>query len=141
MTTDWKQDFILNHRVARLTTVATESRPHIVPIVYAYDGERLYTPIDEKPKRVGASSLQRIRDVQANPYVALVIDHYTEDWTRLAWVQVRGEAEIISSGARYTAAIALLHEKYPQYQKKPLDARPVIMVRPRRILGWRATIE
>jgi PPOX class probable F420-dependent enzyme len=141
METDWKQDFILNHRVARLATVTTETRPHIVPIVYAYDGELLYTPIDEKPKRVGAISLQRVRDVQANPYVALVIDHYTEDWTQLAWVQVRGQAEIVTSGARRAAGIALLHEKYPQYQTMPLDEHPVIIIRPRRILGWRATVK
>ncbi len=139
METDWKQNFILNHRVARLATVASETRPHIVPIVYAYDGELLYTPIDEKPKRVGAFSLQRVRDVQANPHVALVIDHYAEDWTQLAWVQVRGKAEIVASGARRAAAIALLHEKYPQYQTMPLDERPVIIIKPRRILGWRAT--
>jgi PPOX class probable F420-dependent enzyme len=140
MTTDWKQDFILNRRVARLATVAAEARPHIVPIVYAYDGVHLYTPIDEKPKRVGAFSLQRVRDVQANPHVAFVIDHYAEDWTQLAWVQVRGEATIVSSGARCAAATALLRKKYPQYQTMPLDKRPLIIIRPRRILGWRATV-
>jgi PPOX class probable F420-dependent enzyme len=140
MTTDWKHTFILNHRVARLATVGIEALPHIVPIVYAYDGERLYTPIDEKPKRVEAFSLQRVRDVQANPSVALVIDYYAEDWTQLAWVQVRGEAEIVASGARHAAAIALLREKYPQYQTMPLDERPVIVIRPRKILGWRATV-
>ena len=85
MPMDWKQDFILNHRVARLATVGAGVRPHIVPIVYACDGERFYTPIDEKLKRVGAFSLQRVRDVQANPHVALVIDHYAEDWAQLAW--------------------------------------------------------
>ena len=140
MTTDWKQDFILNHRVARLATVAAEARPHIVPIVYAYDGEHLYTPIDEKSKRVGAFSLQRVRDLQANSHVALVIDRYAEDWTQLAWVQIRGMAKIVATGSMHTVAVALLHEKYPQYQTMPLDQRPVIMIRPRRILGWRATL-
>ncbi len=138
MKKDWKQDFILNHRVARLATVGTEALPHIVPIVYAYDREHLYTPIDEKLKRVGALSLQRVRDVEANPHVALVIDRYSEDWTQLAWVQVRGKAEIVASGSRHAAAIALLHEKYPQYQTMPLDERPVIIIEPRRIVGWRA---
>ena len=141
MKTDWKQDFILNHRVARLATGATEAQLHIVPIVYAYDGEHLYTPIDEKPKRVGAFSLQRVRDVQANPHVALVIDHHAEDWTQLAWVQVRGKAEIVASGARCATAIALLYEKYPQYQMIPLDECPVIIIEPRKILGWRATVK
>jgi PPOX class probable F420-dependent enzyme len=99
MKMDWKQDFILNHRVARLATAAAEARPHIVPIVFVYDRERLCTPIDEKPKRVGTYSLQRVRDVQSNPHVALFIDHYAEDWTQMAWVQVRGKAEIVASGA------------------------------------------
>lgn len=139
METYWKQDFILNHRVARLATVGTGARPHIVPFVHAYYAERLYTPIDEKLKRVGAFSLQRMRDVQANPHVALVIDHYAEDWAQLAWVQIRGKAKIVASGARRPAAIALLHEKYPQFQTMPLDERPVIIIEPRKILGWRAT--
>ena len=139
MAKDWMQDFIMNHRVARLATVAAEARPHIIPIVYAYDGERLYTPIDAKPKRVEAFSLQRATDLQANPHVALVIDHYAEDWTQLAWVQVRGMAEIIISGALHATAVIMLHEKYLQYQTMPLDERPVIMITPRRILGWRAT--
>jgi PPOX class probable F420-dependent enzyme len=127
--------------VSRLATGASETRPHIVPIVYAYDGELLYTAIDEKPKRVGAFSLQRVRDVQANLHVALVIDHYVEDWTQLAWVQVRGQAEIVPSGARHDAGIALLHEKYPQYQPMSLDEHPVIIIRLRRIIGWRATVK
>ncbi len=130
--------FISNHRVARLATVDQEGQPHLVPIVYAFDGERLYTPIDEKPKRVEALKLRRVRNIFANPRVAILVDDYSEEWGRLAWVQIRGVAKILEEGAEHIHAVALLQAKYPQYAGMPLQNRPIIVVKPGHILSWSA---
>ena len=75
--------FLASRRVGRLATASADGRPHAVPVCYAFDGALLYTPIDEKPKRVGADRLLRVRNVRENPQVALVVDDYDEDWSNL----------------------------------------------------------
>src|SRR5713226_4657585 len=90
------KEFIRKHRVARLATADIDGQPAVIPICYVFDGELIYTPIDEKPKSVEASSLKRARNIQTNPRVALVIDDYSEDWSKLIYVLIIGNAEIIS---------------------------------------------
>lgn len=133
--TDWEYAFIAEHRVARLATVDAQGRPHIVPVVYAFDGDYLYTPVDGKPKRVDARQLRRVRNLQANAHVSLVIDDYSEDWQRLAWVQIHGLAEITAEGPRYAVGVAELQSKYPQYQALPIAL--VVVVTPARVTSWR----
>src|SRR5690242_4282105 len=102
--------FINSHRVARLATADAAGRPSVVPICYVFDGAVFYSPIDQKPKRVGPMRLQRIRNIRDNPNVALVIDDYSENWAELSYVVVHGLAEIIepgeSSSAEQGAAVA-----------------------------------
>jgi hypothetical protein len=71
--------------------------------------------------------------------VALVIDHYAEDWTQLAWLQVRGTATVVAEGPLYARGIALLAERYPQYAAVPLAGRPLIVITPDEARGWRAS--
>ena len=136
--TEWEANFIASHRVASLATIDAQGQPHIVPIVYAFDGDRLYTPVDAKPKRVSPFQLQRVRNIRANPSVGVLIDEYSEDWRRLAWVQVRGRAEIVEAGSQHAAAVHLLHDKYPQYAAMPLQTRPIIVITLERVTSWRA---
>jgi PPOX class probable F420-dependent enzyme len=136
--TDWERDFITRHRVAHLATVSSQGGPHVVPIVYACDGRHLFTPIDQKPKRVAAYQLGRVRNIQANPRVAVIIDDYHEDWHRLAWVQIRGRALILSRGEIYALGIELLARKYPQYEDMPLAGQPLIAISLDRVASWRA---
>jgi PPOX class probable F420-dependent enzyme len=137
--TDWEYKFISEQRVARLATVDASGQPAVIPIVYAFDGVALFTPLDAKPKRVAAIQLQRVRNINANPSVAVIIDSYSEDWRRLAWVHVRGQARIITNGDEYAAGITLLGAKYPQYEHMPLAGRPIIMIEPTGIRSWRAS--
>lgn len=134
----WEQSFIDRQRVARLATVDPQGQPHLVPIVYAFDGERLFTPLDAKPKRVGPDRLQRVRNIQANPQVAVLIDEYSDDWGKLAWVQLRGLARLVEGGPEQAAGVALLEAKYVQYQTMLLAGRPVIVVTVNHITSWRA---
>ncbi|MBI4265669.1 MAG: TIGR03668 family PPOX class F420-dependent oxidoreductase [Acidobacteria bacterium] len=123
-------------RVARLATADATGQPHVVPVVFAADVQRLYTPIDAKPKRVDPRQLRRVRNLLANPQVAVVVDEYDEDWSRLAWVLVTGRADIVERGEAHAIGVRLLEEKYPQYGAMPLDQRPVIVVTPARVTSW-----
>lgn len=137
MATDGKVErFIQRQRVARLATVDGRRRPHIVPIVFVYEAGRLYTPLDLKPKTAPPHGLRRVRNIAANPHVQVLIDHYDEAWQRLAYVQLRGLAELIDEGEEYQRAVRLLERKYVQYRALPLTGRPVIKVSVERIVSW-----
>ncbi len=128
--------FVNEQRVARLGTVDERGRPHVVPIVFVYDDGIVYTPIDAKPKSVPPERLRRVRSIQANPHVQVLVDHYDEDWQRLGFVQLRGRAELIDQGAEYERAVSLLEEKYEQYNDLPLEGRPVIKISVERTVTW-----
>jgi len=126
--------FLAAARVARLATADRDGRPHVVPVCFALDGASLYITIDEKPKR--GVRLKRLRNLDANPEVALVADHYDEDWTRLGWVMLRGRAEILLGGTEHDRAQALLRRRYPQLQAMAIAGLPVIAIRIARALSW-----
>ena len=126
--------------VARLATVDRRGRPHVVPVVFAYAAGRIYTPLDLKPKSVPPQRLQRVRNILANPHVQVLVDRYDEDWRRLAYVQLRGRADLIAAGAEYRRAIGLLERKYSQYAALPLRGRPVIRVVVERTVSWGAAV-
>ena len=131
-------EFIRMHRVARLATADAGGAPYAVPICYAFDGERIYSAIDLKPKRAGGRPLKRVRNILENPNVALVIDDYSEDWDRLAYVMIRGRAELIESGEERQRAETLLREKYLQYAGMLETGCTVIRVTPARVVSWGA---
>ena len=113
-------------------------QPHVIPICFAFDGKRFFSPIDEKPKRTAPAKLKRLRNIGENPHVALVIDHYEEDWRKLAYVLVFGKARILQSGVKHRSAVKLLRRKYRQYRRMAIDARPMIVITPTRVVGWGA---
>jgi PPOX class probable F420-dependent enzyme len=129
--------FLARTRVARLATADPAGQPYVIPIVFAIDDNRLFTPIDEKPKRLGPAQLRRVRNLVENPQVAVVADEYDEDWTRLAWVLVLGRAEIVDAGESHSTGIRLLREKYRQYQAMNLEDRPLIAVTPTKVTSWK----
>jgi PPOX class probable F420-dependent enzyme len=119
-----------------LATADANGRPHVIPVCFVYDGQYIYSVLDAKPKRGSLTGLRRVRNILANPQVALVIDHYDEDWTRLWYLLVQGRAELLEDGPDPPMAIAKLREKYPQYRNMPLDGNPVIRITPGRVTGW-----
>lgn len=127
--------------VARLATSTPDGEPHLVPVVFATDPgppdghDVVYTAVDAKPKTT--QRLRRLANIQANPRVSLLVDHYGDDWTQLWWVRADGVAEIHSEGAPMEAGYALLRAKYPQYQSVSLNG-PVIAVTVRRWSSWHA---
>jgi PPOX class probable F420-dependent enzyme len=122
-------------RVARLATIDPDGRPHLVPIVFALDGETLYSAVDAKPKR--SRRLRRIENARARPGVTVLVDRYEEDWSRLWWVRLRGRARVLDAGAEAERALRLLAEKYPQYGSSP-PRLPVLAVDVHEWRGWSA---
>ncbi|AXO21307.1 TIGR03668 family PPOX class F420-dependent oxidoreductase [Mycobacterium avium] len=129
--------------VARLATVSPGGQPHLVPVVFALaqgpdadqdaDPDVVYTAVDAKPKTT--RRLRRLANIDANPQVSLLVDHYADDWTRLWWVRADGLATIHRDGPALDTGYRLLRAKYPQYQSVPLEG-PVIAIAVRRWSGW-----
>jgi PPOX class probable F420-dependent enzyme len=130
--------FLVRQRVARLATADRAGKPHAIPVCFAYDGRLVHIALDEKPKDVPATRLKRVRNILENPNVALVADRYSEDWDLLAFVMVRGRAELVQPETEeHAAAVRLLRGKYHQYEKMKLEA-PIISIRPGRVTSWGA---
>ena len=122
-------------RVARLATIEPDGRPHLVPIVFALDGDTLYSAVDAKPKR--SRTLRRIENARARPDVTVLVDHYDDDWSQLWWIRLRGRARVLDDGDERAHALALLREKYPQYRSEPPDG-PVLAVDISDVRSWSA---
>jgi PPOX class probable F420-dependent enzyme len=121
--------------VACLGTVAPDGMPHLVPVVFAVRHEVIYTAVDAKRKTT--QRLRRLANIEHNPRVSLLVDHYAGDWTQLWWVRIDGIAAIHRDGAEVRMGRDLLRAKYPQYQSVPLNG-PVIAIAVRRWSSWHA---
>jgi PPOX class probable F420-dependent enzyme len=122
-------------RVARLATTEAGREPHLIPICFALEGDVLYSAVDEKPKR--SKRLRRLANIRAHPGVTVLLDHYEEDWSRLWWVRLRGEARVLEEGAERDRALLLLSAKYDQYRAQP-PTGPVIALDVTEWRGWSA---
>jgi PPOX class probable F420-dependent enzyme len=124
-------------RVARLATADASGRPHLVPVVFACDGDVVFSAVDAKPKRT--TDLRRLDNVRANPRVALLADHYDDaDWDALWWVRADGVARVLDAqDPQARRGVALLVERYPQYRTMRPDGA-VLAVAVDRWSGWRA---
>jgi PPOX class probable F420-dependent enzyme len=122
-------------RVAHMATVGPGGRPHIVPITFALDGDAIYFAVDSKPKRT--TDLQRLRNIQSNSAVAVLVDHYEDDWDKLWWVRVDGIARILPDGPPADAAIDRLVSRYAPY-REARPSGPVVEISIDRMSGWSA---
>jgi PPOX class probable F420-dependent enzyme len=135
MLTDAQRQFLDQARHAHLATADATGAPHLVPVCYAVIDASLHISIDEKPKRTDRP-LKRLRNIQQNPTIAVTIDRWDEDWTRLAWIMLRGPAEILIDGPEHDAAQAALRQRYPQYRSMNLAPLPVIALRIGTVTAW-----
>ncbi|QXJ20422.1 TIGR03668 family PPOX class F420-dependent oxidoreductase [Actinomadura graeca] len=122
--------------VARLATADETGRPHLVPVTFAVHRGTVYTAVDHKPK--SGRDLRRLANVRANPRVALLADHYEDDWDRLWWVRVDGHAHVSGDPSRTAGPVRLLAGRYPQYRDRP-PGGPVITITIDAVTGWTAT--
>ena len=139
--------------VGHLSTASKAGVPHVIPVCFALahheDGAAIYIVLDRKPKRAALTRLRRVRNILENPQVALVVDHYDADWTKLWYILVTGAAKFLEGepvegcnrNAERRHAIHLLREKYPQYREMDIDDNPVIKITPGRMVAWSYTPE
>lgn len=132
--------FLDAHRVARLATADRSGVPHAIPLCYARIDDRLYFVCDEKPKRLGPTRLKRLANIAANPRVALLVDDYSDDWTRLAYLLLHLDAAVVTDTGEYAAALAALRARYAPYREMPLRqaTHPVVGMAPLLAHLWRA---
>jgi PPOX class probable F420-dependent enzyme len=134
--TDAERAFVVGTRSATLGTIAADGRPRLVPICFVVIDDVVWSPLDEKPKRVSdVRELARVRDIEARPEVTLLVDRWSEGWSELAWLRIDGRARVVESDP---TAVAALRAKYPQYEDHDLESRPMIAIRIERVNPWGA---
>jgi PPOX class probable F420-dependent enzyme len=121
-------------RVARLATVDAAGVPHLVPFTFVVDGACVYFAVDGKPKR--STNLRRLRNIEQNPHVSVLVDEYDEDWSRLWWARVDGLARELTGEADADRVRDLLRARYPQYAEVALEG-PVVQIQIEQWTGWR----
>jgi PPOX class probable F420-dependent enzyme len=121
--------------VAMLATSGPDGAPHVVPVVFAVQSDIVYTAVDAKRK--STQRLRRLTNIEANPHVSILVDHYEDDWAGLWWVRADGDAAIHYSGDEMATGYWLLRRKYVQYQRVALDG-PVVTVDVKRWSSWQA---
>jgi len=137
MLTDAQRQFVNSERVGHLATADAAGVPHLVPVCYALAGASLYITIDDKPKRQRDKPLKRLRNIAENRFVAFVVDRYNDhDWSRLCWVMLRGQAEVLPSGPEHAEAQRLLRARYAQLNEMAIERHPVIAIRIERATSW-----
>ena len=120
-------------KFAHLATVSEDGTPHIVPFVFALEGDTLYFAVDAKPKKT--ADLKRLKNIAANPAVSILVDHHDDDWSRLWWVRADGTARVVTDSAEARHAADLLANRYAQYRAKRPDG-PVVAIHIDRLTGW-----
>jgi PPOX class probable F420-dependent enzyme len=127
----WARDLLTHARVARLALLDEEDLPRVLPVTFALFEGAVWSAIDQKPKRSGEPA--RVRRLRRRPDAALLVDRYDDDWSRLAWVELRGPVSVEPLGP----ALEALAAKYPQYvYERPPG--PLVRLAPRRCACWRA---
>jgi PPOX class probable F420-dependent enzyme len=121
--------------VAMLATVGSDGAPHVVPVVFAVHNDVVYTAVDAKRKTT--QRLRRLANIEGNPKVSMLVDHYDDDWTQLWWVRADGVAAIHHSGEAMAVGYSMLRKKYVQYQRIALDG-PVVTIDVQRWSSWNA---
>ena len=122
----WTRERFAASPVARLATVTGAGHPHLVPVVFALEGDTVWTAVDSKPKATRA--LRRLANIEAQPRVSLLVDHYDDDWSQLWWVRADGDAVVIPvDGGAGAAGLSSLVAKYPQYREQ-VPAGPLIRI-------------
>ena len=115
---DEEVEYLNGQLLGRLATVSPDGQPHVVPVGFQYNAE--LGTID-----IGGHDFARrkkYREVQRNPRVAFLVDDLASvnPW-RVRGIEIRGEAEVLTSGGEALG---------------PGFAPEMFRIRPRRIVSW-----
>jgi PPOX class probable F420-dependent enzyme len=135
--TEAQRKFVDGERRATLATIAPDGRARLVPVCFVLIGDVMWSPLDEKPKSVDdVRSLARVRDIERDRRVTLLVDRWSDDWSELAWVRIDGRAAVVESDP---VAVAVLRAKYSQYADHDLESRPMIRTEIVDVRSWAAS--
>jgi PPOX class probable F420-dependent enzyme len=135
--TEAQRQFVVGERRATLATIGPDGRPRLVPVCFVLIDDIVWSPLDEKPKSVDdVRSLARVRDIERDRRVTLLVDRWSEDWSELAWVRIDGRAAVVESDP---VAVAVLRAKYSQYADHDLESRPMIRIEIEAVRSWSAS--
>ena len=132
----WARALVASERVARMAFLDRDDHPRVLPVTFALADGALWSAVDQKPKRAGGREIARLRFLRRNPAASLCVDHYEDDWSRLAWVQLLGRADILAVEDA-AAGLDALARKYRPYGER-LPPGPVLRLEVERALHWRA---
>jgi PPOX class probable F420-dependent enzyme len=135
-------EYLKKARVGRLSTIDRKNGIHLVPIVFANLGERIYFVVDRKKK--SGKELKRIRNISETGKATLLIDHYSENWKSLSFLLIHCSGKILTSGPNSfekRSAAKELKEKYPQYSRggyfpEMLEEAIFVRLEPERAVFW-----
>jgi PPOX class probable F420-dependent enzyme len=130
----WANELLRTERVGRLGLVDDDGAPRVLPVTFAVAEGRIWSAIDQKPKRAGEPA--RVRFLRRDPRAALTVDRYSDRWEELAWVQVLGSVSILEA-SEAGAGLEALSAKYEQYRDQAPPG-PLLALEPERYLWWRA---
>jgi len=123
-------------KVARLATVDQKSHPFVIPVVFVFHENLFFIPLDEKSKTVNSKNLKRVKNIEKNPNVTLLIDKYQNDWKKLFFLMIHGKAKVIDGNSKLMDKIhKLLILKYPQYKKIGIG-NSYIIIHPTKVTLW-----
>ncbi len=124
-------------KVARLATVDQKSHPYVVPVVFVFHENLFFIPLDDKTKTVNAIKLKRVKNIEKNANVTLLIDKYQNDWKKLFFLMIHGKAAVMDekNNKLMDKIHKLLISKYPQYKKIGLG-NSCIMINPTKVTFW-----
>jgi len=118
-------------RVCRVATADPTGAPHVVPVCHVWEAGKLYFAAD--------ATSRKVRNLRSNPRVAVVVDVYAEDWSRLSGVVLWGTARVVRGGPVFRKVRKLLYRKYPQYPEEAAIEPPqtvIVEVTPNRAASW-----
>lgn len=118
--------YMKSHELCRFATASKDAKPHVVPVIYAMDGEDVIVAIDYGTKKLG--------NLRQNRKVALVVDEYHPNHA----VMVEGECEILERGKEYLRLLRLLADRFEYYRKNPWGEgeSPILKIRPTKAVSW-----
>jgi PPOX class probable F420-dependent enzyme len=133
----WGRELLEDARVARLGMIDDDGRPRVLPVTFALWDGSAWSAVDDKPKRRPGAELARVRFLRRRPEAALTVDRYDDDWSKLAWVQLLGDVEVVDV-EHAPQALDALSDKYAAYRERPPQG-PLLKLAPGRATCWRAS--
>jgi len=119
-------EFLRRMELCRLATVDERCRPHVVPVCYVFLDGTFYIVTDPGTKKH--------RNLERNPYAALVVDVYKPNRA----VMVEGSVELLTSGVEFKRVSELFYQKFEWARRDPWDEGEavVIKLKPERKVSW-----